>query len=181
MHFNFIEGNTIALRPLEVDEDLELFYRGENDPAVRHALFLSLPVSRSALKNRLRDWTESEEILAFIILDKKTESAIGATAFFRVDYVHRAAVFYIALLDTTIWGKGYGSEVTSLMMRYAFQTLNLNRIQLHVCTENKAAIQLYKKYGFIKEGVLRQAMYRDGGFVDFWVMGLLKNEWQEHR
>ena len=96
---------------------------------------------------------------------------------FKYDFINRFAIFYLAILDSHNWSKGYGSEATMLMVNYAFQTLNLNRIQLHVCAENISAIKIYQKVGFVKEGVLRQAMYRRGGFVDFWVMGILKEEW----
>ena len=178
----FISGEKIYLRPLEVETDLELLYKGENDPQVRDALFLALPASRENLRNRLQEWTKSKEIIAFTIIEPRTESPIGMTAFFRVDYIHRAAVFYLALLNSTYWGKGFGSEVTYLMVEYAFNTLNLNRIQLHVCAENSAAIKIYQKVGFNREGILRQAMYRQGAFVDFWVMGFLKSEYNEkHR
>jgi RimJ/RimL family protein N-acetyltransferase len=105
--------------------------------------------------------------------------AVGVTAFFRIDYVSRAAIFYLALLDPQAWSKGFGGEATRLMVDYAFATLNLHRIQLHVCAENAPAIRIYEKAGFVKEGVLRQAMYRRGGYVDFWVMGILREDWEK--
>jgi RimJ/RimL family protein N-acetyltransferase len=84
-------------------------------------------------------------------------------------------------LDSDYWSLGLGSEATKLMMRYAFDTLNLNRIQLHVYSENKPAIRIYNAVGFKKEGVLRQAMFRSGAYHDFWVMGMLKREWQRYK
>lgn len=175
----FLEGERIHLRPVDVDSDLELFYRGENDPAVRDALFLALPVTRQALRERLSQQLISKEAILFTICTNEPVQPVGVTAFFRLDYVSRAAVFYLALLDPAQWSKGYGGEATKLMVDYAFATLNLNRIQLHVCAENAPAIRIYQKAGFVKEGVLRQAMYRRGGYVDFWVMGILRRDWEE--
>ncbi|MDZ7272127.1 MAG: GNAT family N-acetyltransferase [candidate division KSB1 bacterium] len=177
----FLNGSLIHLRPVDLDADLEMFYRGENDPLVRDALFLAFPVTRQALRSRLTQQLESREAILFTICTNETGRAVGVTAFFRIDYVSRAAVFYLALLDSEAWGKGYGGEATRLMVDYAFATLNLNRIQLHVCAENTPAIRIYEKAGFVKEGVLRQAMYRRGGYVDFWVMGILREDWERNK
>jgi len=110
-------------------------------------------------------------------VDKQSDQPVGQTAFFRIDYISRAAVFYLAILDPNCWSQGLGTETTQMMMQYAFNTLNLNRIQLHVCQETTAAIKIYQRVGFKKEGVLRQAMYRNGRYYDFWVMGLLRSDW----
>lgn len=175
----FLKGDLIHLRPVDPETDLEMFYRGENDPEVRDALFLALPATRDALRARLTQQLESREAILFTICTNEPVQAVGVTAFFRVDYVSRAAIFYLALLDRQAWGRGYGGEATRLMVDYAFATLNLHRIQLHVCAENAPAIRIYEKAGFVKEGVLRQAMYRRGGYVDFWVMGILREDWQK--
>ncbi len=175
----FLRGERIHLRPLDVEADLELFYRGENDPAVRDALFLAFPVTRSALRTRLSQQLESREAILFTICSNDPVQAVGVTAFFRLDYVSRAAIFYLALLEPQAWSKGFGGEATRLMVDYAFATLNLHRIQLHVCAENAPAIRIYEKAGFVKEGVLRQAMYRRGRYVDFWVMGILREDWEK--
>lgn len=170
-------GEKIHLTPVELN-DAGVLTACENDPDVRHALFLAFPVAREQQEEKIRTYISSKDSIVFTIREKQSSKAIGQTAFFRLDYISRAAVFYLAILDKSCWSKGYGSEATRLMLNYAFETLNLNRIQLHVCAENPPAIKIYQKLGFVKEGVLRQAMYRDGHYVNFWVMGLLKQDWK---
>lgn len=172
----FLIGEKIYLRPIEI-EDAQFLSKGENDPIVRESLFLALPVSLTNEQEKVGQFIKSKEAIVLIIVEKETNLPVGQTAFFRIDYVSRAAIFYITILDPAYWSKGYGSEATQLMVDYAFNTLNLNRIQLHVCAENLPAIKIYQRVGFQKEGVLRQAMYRKGDFVDFWVMGILKKDW----
>jgi RimJ/RimL family protein N-acetyltransferase len=75
------------------------------------------------------------------------------------------------------WGKGYGSEATRLVLRYAFETLNLNRVWLHVYEYNERGLRAYEKAGFRREGRLRQEMFRDGRYWDTIVMGILRDEW----
>jgi len=89
------------------------------------------------------------------------------------------AVFYIGIADQENRSKGYGSEVTNLMIEYALQTLNLNRIQLHVAVENVGAVKVYTRSGFQTEGTLREAMFHAGHYSDFYVMGILKSEWEK--
>ncbi|MFZ5518244.1 MAG: GNAT family N-acetyltransferase [Candidatus Zhuqueibacterota bacterium] len=172
----FLAGEKVLLSPIE-PEDALFLAAGENDPEVRDALFLALPVSTQQQMDKIRLHQAAKDAVVFLIRERQTDNPIGQTAFFRIDYVSRAAVFYLAILDTEYWSRGFGTEATQLMVRYGFDTLNLHRIQLHVCAENIAAIKIYQKVGFKKEGILRQAMYRRGAFVDFWVMGLLKDEW----
>lgn len=176
----FLLGEKIFLRPVE-PEDAKFLLRGENDPVVRESLFLALPVSLPTEQEKIEQYIKSKEAIVLIIIEKETNQPIGGTAFFRIDYISRAATFYLAILDPTHWSKGYGSEATQLMVDYAFKTLNLNRIQLHVCAENMPAVKIYQKAGFVKEGVLRQAMFRNGRYFDFWVMGILRKDWLTHQ
>ncbi|MCI0494064.1 GNAT family N-acetyltransferase [candidate division KSB1 bacterium] len=172
----FLIGEKIYLRPVE-PEDAKLLSKGENDPMVRDALFLAFPVSSTNEREKIEQLVKSKDAIVLIIVEKETHQPVGQTAFFRIDYISRSAIFYLAILDPACWSKRFGSEATQLMIDYAFKTLNLNRIQLHVCAENAPAIKIYERVGFIKEGVLRQAMFRNANYVDFWVMGILRDDW----
>ncbi|MFH1212946.1 MAG: GNAT family protein [Candidatus Neomarinimicrobiota bacterium] len=172
----FLIGEKIYLRPLQ-SGDAEFICRGENDPVVRETLFLAFPIDPEKVQEKISLQTNTRETLIFMIVSKDADEAIGQIAFFRLDWVSRAAVFYIALLDPAHWSKGFGSEATHLMVDYAFETLNLNRIQLHVFADNVAAIKIYQKAGFVKEGILREAMFHHNRYCDFWVMGILKSDW----
>jgi len=172
----FLNGEKIYLRPIEA-EDAKFLSRGENEPIVRESLFLALPVSLTTEQEKIEQYIKSKEAIVLIIVEKETDKPVGGTAFFRIDYISRAAIFYLVILDPAYWSKGFGTEATQLMVDYAFKTLNLNRIQLHVCAENAPAIKIYQRVGFQQEGVLRQAMFRNGNYVDFWVMGILRNDW----
>jgi len=172
----FLIGDKIYLRPAEL-EDAKFLFKGENDQQVRDSLFLALPMSLIIEQEKIEQFVKSREAIVLIIVEKESNESIGQTAFFRIDYISRTAIFYLAILDPTHWSKGFGSEATQMMVEYAFKTLNLNRIQLHVCAENTAAIKIYERVGFIKEGVLRQAMFRNGNYFDFWVMGILRDDW----
>ena len=76
--------------------------------------------------------------------------------------------------DKNAWGHGVGRAITAYMLRYGFQWLNLNRIELSVLVTNERAIALYQKLGFATEGVKRQSQYKSGQYVDVCFMAILK-------
>jgi RimJ/RimL family protein N-acetyltransferase len=76
------------------------------------------------------------------------------------------------------WGKGHGTEATRLVLGHAFDTLNLNRVWLHVYEYNEAGLRLYQKVGFRTEGRLREDNVRDGRYRDTLVMAVLREEWR---
>lgn len=172
----FLTGTSIYLRPASPD-DIPLVERGKNDPAVRETLFLFQPVTREMAAAEQQSWSSSKETALFTICESATDEAVGQTAFVRIDHVSRAAVFYIAIYDPGSWSKGYGSEATRLMLHYAFDILNLNRVQLHVAVENTKGVKAYQKAGFTIEGTLREAMYHNNKYCDFYVMGILRKEY----
>lgn len=172
----FLEGKKVYLRPyMESDSELVLF--GKNNTEVRETLFLFSPMTLEQVKAEMNSWSNSKEIVLFTICLQKNNRPVGQTAFVRIDYVSRAAVFYIAIYDPAYWSKGFGSEATSLMIQYGFDILNLNRIQLHVCCDNVFAVKAYEKAGYKIEGTLRQAMYHHNKYCDFYVMGILRSEY----
>jgi ribosomal-protein-alanine N-acetyltransferase len=74
------------------------------------------------------------------------------------------------------WNKGYCSEAAQVLIQYAFQTLNLNKITSRHMAVNPASGKVMLKNGMKHEGTLRQEIYKDGAFHDLEVYGLLRGE-----
>jgi diamine N-acetyltransferase len=172
----FLAGEKVYLRPVE-EGDVALVYFGKNNIEVRETLFLFAPMTFEQVRQEMINWSTSKEIMLFTICSQESNEAVGQSAFVRIDYVSRAAIFYIAIYDPQYWARGFGGEATRLMVQYAFAVLNLNRIQLHVCCDNAHAVQAYRRAGFQIEGTLRQAMYHHDRYCDFYVMGILRSEY----
>ena len=171
----FLIGKSVYLRAPEPGDETVIAI-SENHPEPRENLFYALPTSVMQQKEKLDHERSDPNIIVFTICSRAGDQVIGKTALYRIDWVGRMAIFYIAISEAANWQKGYGSEVTRLMVEYAFETLNLNRIQLHVYKGNKAAIKVYENAGFITEGNLREAMYHNGKYCDFYVMGLIRRD-----
>ncbi len=89
--------------------------------------------------------------------------------------IDRNAEFAIYIGDPQYKGKGR-LEATIDTLGFGFYNLGLHRIQLKVLTENTIAISLYEKIGFIKEGIIREVVFKNNSFKDEISMSILKNE-----
>jgi RimJ/RimL family protein N-acetyltransferase len=94
----------------------------------------------------------------------------------RIQSRDRQAGFGILIGEKAEWSRGYGTEATRLIVRYAFDVLNLNRVWLHVLEDNQRGQRAYENVGFKVEGVLRQAGFREGRYMDMITMGILRGE-----
>lgn len=75
-------------------------------------------------------------------------------------------------------GRGVGREALRLALRFAFEEVNLRRVQLTVFSYNAVAIALYERLGFRHEGAFREFLRRDGQVYDMLLYGLLEREWR---
>lgn len=71
-------------------------------------------------------------------------------------------------------GKGIGTALMRAGVDLADNWINLRRLELEVYTDNEPAIRLYERFGFEREGTLRQHAFREGRYVDSYVMGRLR-------
>ncbi|MPY34231.1 GNAT family N-acetyltransferase [Streptomyces adustus] len=80
--------------------------------------------------------------------------------------------------DDAAWGHGYATEAARAVLRWAFDTLDLNRVQAETDTRNLASARVLEKLGFVREGTLREDCVVHGEVSDSWVYGLIRREWQ---
>lgn len=76
-------------------------------------------------------------------------------------------------------GRGLGRQILEELIRIAFEELNAHRLWLDVLEHNARARHLYESLGFVREGVLREAFYRDGKYNSLILMSLLDREYAE--
>jgi RimJ/RimL family protein N-acetyltransferase len=81
------------------------------------------------------------------------------------------------VFTSATWGHGYATETAHAVLRWAFDTLDLNRVQAETDTRNVASARVLQKLGFVREGTLREDCVVNGDVSDSWVFGLLRREW----
>jgi len=149
------------------------------------ALFLRLsgaeparPRTAQAIENWLNDLEKSTTEMMFAIRLRSTDELIGLAGLDGIIWASQVSSVFIAFGNRENWGQGYGSEALQLLLTYAFNELNLYRLELTVFSYNTRAIALYEKCGFKKEGTFRQFVKRDGQRYDMFLFGLLYPEWK---
>jgi ribosomal-protein-alanine N-acetyltransferase len=102
---------------------------------------------------------------------------IGWCALARWNPDFRSAALGYCLGDAA-WGHGYATEAAGAVLQWAFDTLDLNRVQAETDTRNVASARVLEKLGFVREGTLREDCVVNGDVSDSWVYGLLRREWR---
>src|ERR1700704_4817137 len=102
---------------------------------------------------------------------------IGWGSLNRGDPDHRSASLGYCF-DDAAWGHGYATEAVRVLLRWAFGTLDLNRVQAETDTRNVASAHVLEKLGFVREGTLREDCIVNGEVSDSWVYGLIRREWR---
>ncbi len=80
------------------------------------------------------------------------------------------------LIRKNNWGQGLGTMAGIALCNYAFEKLQVRKIELGVVAENEGAVHIYKKIGFKVEGRIRESFYLDGKYLNTIRMGIFKNE-----
>lgn len=175
----FLSGERVYLRPLE-EADLPLCQLWINDPEIRRYLLVAFPFDAKAE----RAWWEGQDrsripgSLSLAIVLQQADKLIGTTGFHRIDWLNRRAESGSLIGDKSCWGQGYGTEAKALLVEYAFDTLGLHRIDSQTFCYNERSARHLRRAGFVEEGRLRQAIFREGKFHDVLLFGLLAADWR---
>lgn len=110
----------------------------------------------------------------FAVETRDTHAFIGRCGFINVDWKNRSAEITVLIGDGALRGKGYGTDAVRTLLRFGFDEMNLHKASAQVFTFNEAALRCYEKCGFVREGLLREEVYRDGRYQDVAVLGLIR-------
>ena len=169
-----IPGRRVRLRAIE-RSDIPTFVRWFNDPEVGQYLQMYMPMSLAEEERWFEPQLTSVDSRVFGIetLDGRH---IGNLGLHNLDWNERCAVLGIVIGEKDYWGKGYGTDAVNTVLRFAFEQMNLHRIQLSVYAYNERAVRCYEKCGFRHEGRMRSKHFFSGEYHDELIMGILRDE-----
>ncbi len=164
------EGRLVRLRAFERD-DLDANHAFVNDYETVRGMISGIPFPSSVADEQR--WLEQQTSYTrgeyqFAIEDGGGD-LVGRCGVIRLDWKNRVAEVAI-MLGTPYRGRGYGTEAMALLTSFCFREMNLHKVKVSVFDFNAAAIRCYEKCGFVREGVLRGEIFRDGAYRDVVLM-----------
>lgn len=171
-----IIGKRIQLRAIEYD-DLPVLVAWRNNPQIYIYFYEHEPLSLMMQKVWFDKLIQRPDEKLWIIEKIKGKQAIGMLGLRHIDWRNRNAELARVLILDSDRRSNLGSESVCLVMRYFFDHMNMNRLYCDTFAENKNAVLLYQKLGFKKEGVLRQHVFKEGGYSDVICLSILREEY----
>ena len=179
-------SNGIVFRPVE-EKDLEVIRTLRNDPSTWGQLTSIGHISadaQSAWFSRL-DGDPSRAYFA-VFTEKQDEhypvyyegDFIGIIRMDEIDRTNRS-VRIGADVVPALRGQGYGTRIYKALLKYCFDYMGMHRAWLLVLDTNEIGKKLYFSAGFKLEGKHREAIFRNGQFVDYLAMSILEDEYRE--
>ncbi len=133
------------------------------------------PLTEEQFRATIRADLEDAQSVVFGIRNEQ-ETPIGIGILRNIDPVHRGCDLHITIGEKGHWNRGYGAEAIGLMKDYAFWTLNLHKVISTPFAHNPRMVRCLEKCGFQREGMLRDALFVDGRFIDVVIMGTIHPE-----
>jgi ribosomal-protein-alanine N-acetyltransferase len=174
-----LQTSRLRLRPLADTDADALFALHSNAHVLRYwdSPPWTDPARAGRFVARSRELAEEGEGVRLAI-DRVSDGAfVGWCSVSRWIPDYRSAAIGYCLTDAA-WGHGYATEAAGAVVQWAFDTLDLNRVQAETDTRNAASARVLEKLGFVREGTLREDCVVDGDVSDSWVYGLLRREWE---
>lgn len=173
-----VYGRIVRLRALE-PEDMEKLRGYHNDPEVAALLAgWSFPIS-SPEQRRWYDSTASNKTSLRLAIDVPGTGFVGISTLAPIDWKDRRAFHGIMIGEKELRGKGIGRDATMATMRYAFDELQLHRLDGEILEGHEASIRLWcGRCGWVREGTRRQHAYRSGRYLDRILVGITREEYQ---
>lgn len=159
-----IESDLADYINVEVNKELIRMYGGDTTNLSPKSMEMAIKFIESIKSNKL-EWCV------------EFEGRLVGQARLTVSEMDNRARYAVGLFDPNVWGKGLGTEITQLVLHYAFDELKLHRVDLRVLQYNKRAIKCYQKCGFIQEGVEREGALIEGKYETDVFMSILDREY----
>lgn len=175
-----LEDERVLLRPLEKEDEKNLISFSLHEPELWQYSLLSAEGEDGLLNYMniaLQARNEGREY-PFIVFDKKTNEYAGSTRFYDINLPFQTVQLGYTWYGKKFWGTGLNKHCKYLMLSFAFEDLQMERVEFRADANNARSIAAMKSLGCKVDGILRSNMpKREGGRRDSIVLSILKDEW----
>jgi RimJ/RimL family protein N-acetyltransferase len=181
------DGSLVRLGPIDYEKDPEIVSRWTHDAGFMRMMYTDpmRPLPPWQVKKKLEELEKSIEedknIFHFRIRTLSDDRLVGFAELTWISWTNASGFIRLGVGAPEDRRKGYGRETISLLLRYAFDELNLYRLTALIPEYNLPVQSLFKGFGFVEEVRRRQALERDSRRWDLLQFGLLADEWKERQ
>lgn len=169
-----LHGKLVYLRTVE-KEDLEQIRDWLTDPDLLHLLG-ARPIPIGTIEpDKIPELFRLRDGRALSILSRD-KTLVGLVGFGNFHEFNRTAQMLILIGDRSEWNRGYGSDAIRNIVRFAFEDLNLNCVEVQIPQFNTRALRVFQKVGFTIEGTLRSRLFLRGRYWDLVTASALRDD-----
>jgi ribosomal-protein-alanine N-acetyltransferase len=164
---NFIEGENIYLRELEISDVNQSYCNWMNDPEVIQ--YLKKHPGKwtiKELKDYVREIKKCSNALLWAIISKDKNQHIGNIKLGHINGINGFSDIGIIIGEKSCWGKGFATEAIKLVVNYAFNQLNLQKLIAGVSKNNLSSVKLFRKAGFTELEAEEKVFFCDDSYID---------------
>ena len=173
---NYIAGERIYLREVQIEDANDNYCRWMNDPEVTRfteSRFSDYTIEK--LKDYIRYITSNNDNIFFAIVLKDNNTHIGNIKIGSINWIHRFSETGLIIGEKKCWGKGYATEAIKLACEYAFRQVDLHKLLAGCYINNKGSIRAFEKAGFTLEGTLKKHFLYKGEYIDSVILSKIQN------
>lgn len=115
--------------------------------------------------------------LVICLIDNNSQ--IGYLSLNDIDHINKKAQWGGIIIDSKYSNKGYATESANLLLNYAFEELNINRIYGYWLESNVPSLRVGEKLGFTKEGLMRDYVFKQNRFHNAYICSLLRKDYDK--
>ena len=175
--------STVLFRDFE-ERDIDFIYRCKNDDKLNEMIVGQYhPFTYEEAEKWVHGCMGEHETFKFwaVCTNDEDKRIVGWTSLSKIDKDNKSAFFYSIVIGDPKYRKGFAwIEIQQFVINYAFQTLELNRLEYSCLSEHHSSMSIGPVMFFKQEGLFRQAVYKNDRYYDVAYFGLLRDEYLEH-
>lgn len=181
--FPVLESANLVLRKIEEVHLQEVYAIYDNENVFEYCGIIpkhNVQTVSKMIGHFDRDYHKKSRIKWGIFQKNQSDKLVGIIE--SMDFNQKVNMVSIGyFLAEDYWGKGIATEAVRTLVKFLFETGNVNRIQAEVMPANEVSKKVLLKNGFMKEGLLRQSTVWSGkGIIDLEIYGILKEDYTQN-
>jgi len=165
-------GDKTVIRAIELD-DINLLLKWREDPEISFLLGREFPLSTEMQKKWYERTLNNSSKRKFIV-ETKDKISIGMLGIMDIDLKNRHCECGITIGEKNYWGQGFASDALSVIIKYLFEELGMNRIYAKIYEYNQKSLKLFNSLGFQIDGEIKDFIYTDGKYYNMFILSLKK-------